>query len=168
MLPTPTLTGSIMARPRKPAIELPPDVNAVRVKGRPYYYYHPGRGTKNAAKAVRLLPDDPREPEFLIAYRKAAGEPDARTNLKSFASLIEDYRKSPEFGDLADSTKCEYERYLKAIIETWGSLSVDGLLPAHVLALRDRHRDTPAAANAMVRVLSVLIFLERAARLSSR
>ena len=48
-----------MARPRKPTIELPPHVNVVRVKGRPYYYCHLGRGTKDARKPIRL-PDDPR------------------------------------------------------------------------------------------------------------
>ena len=53
MLPTLTLQASqepTVARPRKPTIELPPHVNVVRVKGRPYYYFHPGRGTKNAGK----------------------------------------------------------------------------------------------------------------------
>jgi hypothetical protein len=64
-----TLPVSNMPRPRRPSIELPAHVNAVRVKGRPYYYYQPGRGTKKAAKAVRL-PDDPRQPEFWTATAK--------------------------------------------------------------------------------------------------
>jgi hypothetical protein len=70
----PILRGSKMARPRKPTIELPPHVNVVRVKGRPYYYLHIGRGTNRAAKPVRL-PDDPRDPSFWAAYRKAMNEP---------------------------------------------------------------------------------------------
>lgn len=153
---THTSQGFNMARPRRPTIELPPHVNVVRVKGRPYYYYHPGRGTKKAAKPVRL-PDDPREPEFWAAYRKAAGEPEPRRNPKSFASLIEAYRASPEFEELAASTRRDYERYLEVIRATWGNLEVAGLTPAHVLKLRDKHRSTPAAANALIRTLSTLI-----------
>ena len=76
MLPTLTLQASqepTVARPRKPTIELPPHVNVVRVKGRPYYYFHPGRGTKNARKPIRL-PDDPRSPEFWAAYRRLTND----------------------------------------------------------------------------------------------
>ena len=72
-----TLQGSSVARPRKPAIELPPYVNVVRVKGRPYYYCHLGRGTRNARQPIRL-PDDPRSPEFWVAYRRAMDEPEPR------------------------------------------------------------------------------------------
>lgn len=45
MLSILTLQISPMARPRKPTIELPPHVNVVRAKGRPYYYFHHGHGT---------------------------------------------------------------------------------------------------------------------------
>ena len=38
-----------------------------------------------------------------------------------------------------------------------GKSEVAGLLPAHVLALRDKHRITPAAANGMLRMLSAFI-----------
>ena len=70
-----------MARPRKPTIELPPHVNVVRVKGRPYYYFHPGRGTKNAGKPLRL-PDDPRSPEFWAAYHRLTNAPEPRDEPK--------------------------------------------------------------------------------------
>jgi hypothetical protein len=158
MLITTTLTpqGSNVARPRKPAIELPPHVNCVRVKGRPYYYFHPGRGTKKAGKPIRL-PNDPRQPEFWAAYRRCANEREPCANPKSFASLITDYRASPEFEELASSTRRDYERYLEIVLATWGSLEVAGLIPAHVLKMRDKYRSTPAAANALIRTLSALI-----------
>jgi hypothetical protein len=141
-------------------------VNVVRVKGRPYYYFHPGRGTKNAKRPIRL-PDDPRSEDFWAAYGRLTNDPQ-RENAKSFTRLIDAYRTSPEFCDLADSTRTNYEHYLESIAAAWGNLSVDGLLPAHVLALRDKHRGTPAAANGMLRVLSVPHLLERAARFSKR
>src|SRR5215510_9239806 len=96
----PTSQGSDMARPRKPTIELPPHVNVVRVKGRPYYYLHVGRGTKSAGKPVRL-PDDPREPEFWVVYRRLTNTQESTTNPQSFEALIAAYRNSPEYADLA-------------------------------------------------------------------
>ena len=145
-----------MVRPREPSIELPPFVNAVCVKGRPYYYYQPRRGTKRAAKAVRL-PDDPRQPEFWAAYRRAAGEPEPKLNPRSFEHAIDAYKASPEFTGLAAATRLFYERYLETIRTAWGSLEVGGLMPAHVLKLRDRYRERPATANAIIRTLSALI-----------
>ena len=67
--------------------------------------------------------------------------PSQETNPKSFEALITAYRNSPEYCDLADSTRRDYERYLEMIRATWGPFEVAGLLPAHVLALRDKHRD---------------------------
>jgi len=148
--------GFNMARPRRPTIELPPHVHCVKVKGRPYYYLAVGRGTKNALARIRL-PDDPRELDFWTAYRQLMNEPDPVTNPRSFAHLIEAFTASPEFSDLAQSTKRDYERYLKVILQTWAGLDVAGLLPAHVLALRDKNRKTPGAANALVRTLSALM-----------
>lgn len=145
-----------MARPRKLAIELPPYVHCVKVKGRPYYYFSPGRGTKAGCKRIRL-PDDPRLPEFWDAYRKAAGAPEPRDHPKSFKSLIKAYRDSPEFDELAAATRRGYERHLNIIEAKWGELQVAGLLPVHVLKLRDKHRKTPASANALIRTLSSLL-----------
>lgn len=157
LMPTTLISqGSNVARPRKPAIELPPYVNCVRVKGRPYYYYHPGRGTKNACNPVRL-PDDPRDPEFWAAYRRCTNEPEPKLSARSFAHAIEAYKASPDFTGLASSTRRDYERYLETILLKWGDLEVAGLMPAHVLKLRDKHQQTPAAANALIRTLSALI-----------
>ena len=152
----PYLAGIDNGAPEKLAIELPAYVNCVRVKGRPYYYYQPHRGTKHAAKAVRL-PDDPRLPEFWTAYHKIAGEPEPKLNPRSFEHAIEAYKVSPEFTSLAVGTRLFYERYLETIRGAWGSLEVHGLLPAHVLKLRDKHQDRPATANAIIRTLSALI-----------
>jgi hypothetical protein len=151
-----TSQGSSVARPRKPAIELPPYVNCVRVKGRPYYYLHLGRGTKSARKPIRL-PDDPQDPEFWATYRRLMGEPQPKMNPKSFGHLIDAYKQSPEYAELAPATRRDYDHYLRVIGVTWGGLEVAGLLPAHVLALRDKRRETPGATNALIRVLSLLI-----------
>ena len=110
-----------MARPRKPAIELPPYVNVVRVKGRPYYYCHIGRGTRNARKPIRL-PDDPRSPEFWVAYRRAMDEPEPRRSANAIDALIEAYKAAPEWRQLADTTRTNWDLYLKRIAGAWASL----------------------------------------------
>jgi hypothetical protein len=156
MPPIPTSQGSSVARPRKPAIELPPYVNVVRVKGRPYYYCHLGRGTKAAKKPIRL-PDDPRDPEFWIAYRRAMDEPEPQRSRNAVGALVEAYKASPEWKQLADSTRANGELYLKRITEAWGTLEVRGIEPKHVLALRDHYSGAPAAANNLVRCLSSMI-----------
>ena len=156
MLTTLTSRGSSVARPRKPAIELPPHVNAVRVKGRPYYYFHPGRGTKGAAKPIRL-PDDPRQPEFWDAYRKARGEPEPRPNANAVETLIDAYTAAPEWRQLSDNTRTNWLLYLERIKSKWGPLEVRGIEPRHVLALRDKYADTPAAANNLLRCLSSML-----------
>lgn len=156
MLTTLTSRGSSVARPRKPAIELPPHVNAVRVKGRPYYYFHPGRGTKGAAKPIQL-PDDPRQPEFWDAYRKARGEPEPRPNANAVETLIDAYTAAPEWRQLSDNTRTNWLLYLERIKSKWGPLEVRGIEPRHVLALRDKYADTPAAANNLLRCLSSML-----------
>jgi hypothetical protein len=152
----PILRGSKMARPRKPTIELPPHVNVVRVKGRPYYYLHIGRGTNRAAKPVRL-PDDPRDPSFWAAYRKAMNEPEPQRSANAVEALIEAYKQAPEWSQLSLSTRANWELYLKRIVAAWGRLEVRGVEPKHVLALRDGYAATPAAANNLLRCLSSLL-----------
>ena len=88
-----------MARPRKPAIDLPPHVHSVRAKGRAYYYLQIARGTKHETARVRL-PNDPRDLEFWAMYRRLLNEPQPRTNPKSFEPLVEAYKSSPEFTSL--------------------------------------------------------------------
>lgn len=145
-----------MARPRKPAIELPPYVNCVRAKGRPYYYYHPGRGTKNACKPVRL-PDDPRSPDFWSAYRKAANAPEPRISANAIEALIKAFKEAPEWRQLSNSTRTNWTLYLNRIDAAWGPLEVRGIEPKHVLALRDSYAGTPAAANNLLRCLSSML-----------
>lgn len=84
-------------------------------------------------------------------------QPARSINPRSFCSLVDEYRQSPEYEELAVGTKRDYDRYLTQIVEGWGQLSVAGLRPSHVLKVRDKRRSVPAAANALLRVLSVLI-----------
>ena len=139
-------------------VELPAGVNAVKARGRIYFYYHPGRGTKSASKPQRL-PDDPRSPEFWAEYARLSGQrtetPTRRAG--TFDALIADYKASPEFQKKAPSTKDLNEGHLTIISERWGSLLVKGVRPRHVLELRDSFAKTPRKADQIVALLSVII-----------
>lgn len=139
-------------------VELPTGVNVVKSRGRLYFYYHPGRGTKDAGKAQRL-PDDPRSPEFWTEYARLSGgckEPVA-PRAGTFDALIDAYLGSPDFAAKADRTKEEYRRHLAIIAQHWGPLLVRGVRPRHVLELRDAFADTPRKADHLVAVLSVVL-----------
>ncbi len=151
-----------MARTKRARRDIPPNVHCVRSRGRDYYYFQPSRGY--AGEKIRVaLPGDPRNrdgtpnDEWWAAYRKCMGEPAKTARAGTFAALIEDYRASPEWRDLSPSTKSDWSRYLGIIGKTWGAYVVRGLEPKHVLALRDKYQDTPAAANNMLRCLSSML-----------
>lgn len=145
-----------MQRRKQPAIALPAHVRRVRSRGHEYYYFHPDRGTERQGKAVRL-PGTPQDLTFWKAYHKLLGTPEERPNAGTFNVLIKAYRSSPEFKGLAASSRDAYGRSLDRIAKIWGKLAVPGVEPKHVLKLRDSMANTPAAANYVLRVLSVLM-----------
>jgi integrase len=60
-------------------------------------------------------------------------------------------------GQHTEKTKVEWSRYLGRIEKAWGPLAVINLEPKHVVALRDKFADTPAAANNLLRCLSAMV-----------
>ncbi len=144
-----------MARPRKPTLVLPSYVHRVVSRGKEYFTYQRGKGTKHAGPRIKL--PHPSDPDFIAAVCRAAGEPPPQPKPGTFEVLIKEYRASPEWRQLSDASRRDYGRYLDGIERTLRRFRVDALEPKHVLALRDARQDTPAAANNLVRVLSALI-----------
>ena len=134
-------------------MDLPRHVHKVRARGRDYYYYHPGRGTKHAAKPV-ALPHDPHSPEFWKALETLTGEP---TNEQgTIADLIARYLDSPEFAEKSEATHESYRIYLSRLGGRIGQFPARDIRPRHIMELRDRYADTPAAANQLVKVAGAL------------
>jgi integrase len=137
-------------------------VHCVRSRGKNFYYFQPSRGYAGEKARIKL-PGDPMNrdgtpnAEWWNAYRKCMGEPAKAAKAGTFAALIEDYKASPEWRELAKATKANYGRYLVEIERLWGKLMVGGVQPKHVLALRDAKYETPAGANYLVRTLSAAI-----------
>lgn len=150
-----TWPGS-MARPRTQSVTLPPHVNRVKAGGRVYYYLHLNRGTGKAAKPIRLL-DDQRQPEWWDDYRGHVNLPAPKINPNAVSKIVRAWHQSPEWKELAVSMKTNWPLYCDRIVAAWGPLEVKGIEPKHVLALRDKYEDTPAAANNLLRCLSSMM-----------
>ncbi|WP_376989724.1 tyrosine-type recombinase/integrase [Azospirillum rugosum] len=126
------------------------------------YYYHRASGIR--------LPDDPRSPEFAQAYAKLNAAPATRLDdpkPETFAALIEAYKASPDFLQLAEETRKSYARHLDTLslgntakggkFKGWGALPVKAVERKHVLTLRDTFMEKPRTANYMVQVLRLLL-----------
>ncbi|MCW2284720.1 integrase [Rhodoblastus acidophilus] len=120
-----------------------------RVKGRP---------------KVRL-PGPPESPEFQKAYAdalagktapKAEAAPAERHPRGSLGWLFEQYYRSPEFGNLKASTRSVRRRVLEPWAEKGGARPFSELSPVDIRRWRDAKRDTPEAANNLLKFLKVV------------
>lgn len=137
------------------------------MRGREYFSLFPYRGTKRAGKRIPLpgcpeLADGTPNPEWWSAYREAAAaaglsvEPHAPRH-GSVGAAIEGFQKSPEWRAMRPKVRKEWDRHLKHLNVYWGSLSLSGIDPVHVVALRDARSQTPADANNLLRAMSSLM-----------
>ncbi|MGU3668387.1 integrase [Methylobacterium sp. A49B] len=76
---------------------------------------------------------------------------------KTFDALIEVYRAHPAYEKLADLTKRDYDRHLKAISEAWGSEPVIELTSVAAQEAIDLRSGTPSGARYFRAVLSKLL-----------
>lgn len=115
---------------------LPKHVQAVRARGKLYYYFRRG-------KIRHALPGRPGSPEFSQAYADllagAAPRPLPLRTLKgSIGELLAAYLASPEFTALATSTRASYRRQLEHLRAAIGDHSAQELRRAHVIAFRNK------------------------------
>ncbi len=124
-------------------------VKQVRAKGRTYWYHR--------ITGERLSDDqDARAERTMEINRTSRGTP--RTIAPgSLADVITLYKRAPEFRALREGSRREYARHLDTLSELWGSGPIDKIERRHVLALRDKHADTPAKANHLLSVLRVVL-----------
>lgn len=139
-----------------PRIELPAHVRCVRSKGREYYYYQPGRSTKNKTKPIRL-PDDPRDPAWWDAYREASNSKPIPKNTNLLSSLVEAWQQSPDWNALSPKTQREWARHCRNVVGLIGHFNVRDITAKNMLELRDRWEDQPATANNVMRCMSSML-----------
>lgn len=143
-------------RKRTGVIDLPNGVHRVKSKGRVYFYFAPGRGTKSAGERVSLG-TDPTAPEFWAKLNEAHGTAPETIKAGTFAALIRDFKMSADWNRLRLNTRRDYSIYLNRIERAWGVLLVSGLTAVGIYTLRDQYASTPVAANHLVTILRSLL-----------
>lgn len=144
----------------KAMVALPKNVQRVPSRGRVYFYHQQGRGTASPGPRTRL-PDDPQSPEFWEAVRQAEGATGIAAP-DSVGSLIDRYMLSSAYGDLAETSKEQYDRALATARTAWGNLPLHGLRPVHVQAILDGLAAKRATANIFLSVMRKLASWGRA------
>lgn len=113
--------------------------------------------------ATVYLPGKPGDPEFAEAYASATQglkkiEPGAgRTKPGTINALAVAFYASAEWRQLKPATQKHYRGTIERLRAIRGDFGVRGFQPRHVLDLRDRLADRPAAANNLVKVLRALM-----------
>ena len=113
------------------------------------YYFRVGKGAR-----VRL-PDDPFSDEFKRAYKEAlmahlAGELKA-DNGKTLGWLIDQYRESQQYGELAQETRKQFKYQLSRMKEKAGKAPLNEITSASIVSGRDARRSKPSDANKYLR-----------------
>lgn len=130
-------------------VELPKGVHRVVSRGREYFYWSPDRGTKRAAKAIRL-PSDPTDPNFWIALRAAQGQDG--TQILTVNDVIDRYVTSPKFTKLTKGTRDMYAKPLKILRAGFGDWNASKMRPNHLREVIEGMADMPGAANNLLSV----------------
>ncbi len=121
----------------------------VRSKGKTYWYHR---------LTGERLPDDENERlRRVLEINMETEAPSRRVKVGSVEALANVYRASGAFKQLADSTQHNYATRLRQICDLWGDFPIASIQRKHVIAMQDRHADTPATADRLVMVLRVLL-----------
>lgn len=131
-------------------------------KGKTYYYFDAGKDDRGQ-RVLTKLPNI-KDPRFGDCYARAKAERNRHKNNQgqlTFDGLIRSYEKSPEFRNLAPTTRDSYSRYLGVANRLMRSKA--GISPAlknvnraDFLKVRETLADTPGAANQTMRALGAL------------
>jgi len=111
------------------------------------------------------LPGLPGSPEFAQAYADAvAGTAPGkrqigaeRTRPGTVNALAVAFYKSAEWALLKPTTQNTYRGIIERLRADYGDLGIRGMEARHIRAMRDKRRDTPTAANNLVKVLRALL-----------
>lgn len=132
---------------------LPKGVHRVVSRGKEFFYFQAGRGTKAAGPRVPL-PTDTQSPEFWRVLREAQGvsrvEPANTVN-----AAITGYLASAA-STVGEETLYNYTRSLSIAKAAWGELPIAGVRPAHVMKVMEGLKATPGKANNFLSQMKLL------------
>ncbi|CAN5175866.1 site-specific integrase [soil metagenome] len=117
------------------------------------------RYRRKGCKTV-YLPGLPGSPEFAAAYELATAGVStkievgaSRTVPGTMNALAVAIYNSAEWSQMAATTQGTYRGIMERIRTDMGTLPIKGFTSERILALRDKRRDTPSAANNFVKIL---------------
>jgi len=131
-------------------------VNAVRDKRTGEIRYYLGR-----EKGAVRIHGEKGSAEFIASYQEALANR-RPTETGKIRGLVTLYKASPEYNDLADSTRRQRARWLDKITIYYGDFPIaafdrhDRIKPI-IRKWRNQYRDTPRTADYAVQVLSALL-----------
>lgn len=140
----------------RPSIPLPDHVRAYRSAGRTYSYFQRNRGTPKAGRSIRLY-GELFSQQWWESYYEASGECRVSIRAGTFEAAIEEWQSSAEWLDMKLSTRREWQRHCRKILDWWGDLEVCGLEVKHIRRFRDYYKVTPGEANNSLRCLTALL-----------
>jgi integrase len=95
--------------------------------------------------------------EFWAEYQAAVhGRPSPKKNGPKSGTLrwlCDEYRKSSAWGDLSVATRRQRENIFKHVLEAAGDEQIADITRKHIIAGRERRKDTPAMANNFVKAM---------------
>jgi integrase len=131
-------------------------VNSFRDRHGHQRYYFRRKG------CARVTLPHPEDEGFMAAYNAAMGETRNPNHIHpitsgSFGALCEDYMRSADFVQLAESTRREMKYVINHLIADHGEKRLSKLERRHVLGWKDKLASKPGAANKMLRTVKQLM-----------
>lgn len=135
---------------------MPKHVRRVVAKGKAYYYFNTGKIVGGKVKWARL--PDIRSREFGGSYATMLGHRNRQPKISSITvpEVIDLFQKSPDWRRLADSSRYNYDIYLRRLATLMPSAPIAEVIRADIRRLIDRMADTPGAANLFLGTCSSL------------
>jgi integrase len=120
-----------------------------------------GKVYRYAFRGGPRLIEEPGTKAFLAEYLKATKHKEQPIDHGTFASIVADYRASPEYTRLRPHSKRGYERALQGLVHEYGNLPVELLeakgMRADFLRFRDTMADRVATADITMAVLRAVL-----------
>lgn len=125
-----------------------------------YIDRHGKRRWRYRSKGRTVSLPSPDHPDFAARLKEAREGGKAKTGTVrpgTIDALINRYYQTALFAHLKDSTKETYRRKLENFRRDYGQLLVAQLERKHVIQILDKMRDTPSAANNLLKLLRILM-----------